>query len=69
MGGVTNQELYQTVNDTRREISNRIDTLERTIDSNFVTHAEFEPIKRLVYGAVTAILLAFVAAVTALVYK
>lgn len=66
---VTNKELYEVVDNTRKEIGGRIDKLENKIDTTYVTHAELEPIKKLVYGAVAVILLSFVGAVVALVFK
>lgn len=66
---ITNKDIYSVVDDSRRELSARIDRLENKIDTTYVTHAELEPIKKLVYGAVGVILLAFVGAVVALVIK
>lgn len=66
---VSNKELYEAVDGSRKEIGARIDKLEDKIDSNYVTHTELEPIKRLVYGAVGAILLAFIGAIIALVIR
>ncbi|MFA6315621.1 MAG: hypothetical protein WC648_04630 [Candidatus Paceibacterota bacterium] len=46
---VTQKDLYDTINDFRREVNTRFDSLER----HFVTHVEFEPVKKVVNGIVS----------------
>ena len=41
--------------------------IKNNLDRSYITRAEFEPIKNLVYGAVALILLSFLTAVIALV--
>lgn len=46
-----------------------VDVLNEKIDHNYVTKAEFEPIRKLVYGLVGLILIAVVGAVMTLVLR
>jgi len=50
-------------------IKEKVKSIETQIASNYVTKEEFDPIKRIVYGMVTIILVAFVGAIVALVVK
>ena len=56
--------------DTRiTDLTTQINGLDTKMDSHFVTKTEFDPVKRVVYGLVTFLLLAFAAAIVALVFK
>jgi len=46
-----------------------IDEINEVLKHKFVSQEEFEPIKRIVYGLVATILIAFVGALVALVIK
>ena len=48
-GKVSQKDLYDTINDFRREVSARFDTLER----QYVTRIEFEPVQKVVNGIVS----------------
>jgi thiosulfate reductase cytochrome b subunit len=59
---VIEQQLKQ--NDTdHKEIKSLICDINDKLDQVFVTKSEFDPIKKVVYGLVAAILLAFVGAI------
>ena len=64
---ITTKEVYRLVEETRKELKGDIGRLNDKVDSRYVTHEEFEPIKRLVYGVVGLILVAVVGALLALV--
>ena len=64
---ITTKEVYRLVEDTRKELKNDISNLNDKVDSRFVTHDEFEPIKKVVYGLVGLILVSVVGALVALV--
>ena len=40
-------------------IRDKIDNLEKSLNKKYVTRMEFEPIKKVVYGLIAAILLSF----------
>lgn len=48
-GKVSQKDLYDTINDFRREVSARFDTLER----QYLTRIEFEPVQKVVNGIVS----------------
>ncbi len=50
-------------------IKKDIDEIKRKLDSNYVTKDQFEPVKKIVYGLVSLILIAVVGAIVALVIK
>lgn len=50
-------------------IKESVQRIEGTLEGNYVTRIEFEPIKKVVYGLVALILVAVVGAVIALVVK
>jgi hypothetical protein len=54
---VTQRDLYDTINDFRKEVGERFDTLEKRV----ITRSEFEPVQRFVNGAVTVGVLVLVA--------
>jgi hypothetical protein len=51
------------------DFSKRLDGIQVRLDDNYVTRAEFKPVQTLVYGGTSAILLAVVGALVALVLK
>ena len=53
------------ISDLRKEVKTEVDEMR----GNYVTRAEFEPFKRLLYGGVASILLAVLTAVLALVIR
>lgn len=50
-------------------LRNSMDTLDEKISSNYVTKAEFDPIKKVVYTLVSLILIAVVGSLLSLVVK
>lgn len=50
-------------------IKEKLNMVDSKVSSNYVSKEEFEPIKRIVYGLVTLILIAVVGALLALVVK
>ena len=66
---ITTQQVYDLVDKKYGELNASLKSLETKVDSHFVTHAEFEPIKKLVYGMVGLILIAVMGALVALVVK
>ena len=57
------KSTYELINDFREEMNSRFDKIE----SCYVRQDQFKPIERIVYGAVTLILVAVVGALIALV--
>ena len=47
----------------------RVDDINEILKDHYVTQDQFEPIKKIVYGMVATILVAFIGAVIALVVK
>jgi hypothetical protein len=54
---VTQRDLYETINDFRKEVNNRFDIIEK----QFISRAEFEPVQRFVNGAVATGVLVLIA--------
>ncbi len=50
-----------------KHIRKRVEKIDEKLEENYVTHIEFEPIKKLVYGLVALILVAVVGAIIGLV--
>ena len=50
-------------------IKTKLASIERKLENNYVSHDEFEPVKKLVYGLVTLILTAVIGALVALVLR
>jgi hypothetical protein len=50
-------------------IENDLDKVNRRLEYNYVTQDQFEPVRKLVYGMVSIILLAVIGAIVALVIK
>lgn len=50
-------------------IEEKVGHIDSQIGNNYITKAEFEPVKKLVYGLVSLILVAVVGAIMALVIK
>lgn len=62
--------LFQNyMKDKIDKVEKSIDEFKDKADKCFVTQKEFEPIKKLVYGAVSVILLAVLGAIVALVVR
>lgn len=56
-------------NVTLRDIYEAVDGLRGDIGTNYVTKDAFEPVRNIVYGLVTMILVGFISAVIALIYR
>lgn len=50
-------------------IKHSIENISHKLENSYVTQDQFEPIKRLVYGVVTLVLVAVVGAIMALIIK
>lgn len=50
-------------------LKNAVDKIDQKISSGYVTKEEFDPIKRIVYGLISLVLIAVVGALLALVVK
>lgn len=50
-------------------LKNAVDNIDKKISSGYVTKEEFDPIKRIVYGLISLVLIAVVGALLALVVK
>lgn len=48
-------------------IKSRVEKIDEKLDNDYVTHIEFEPIKKIVYGLVSLTLVAVVGAIIGLV--
>lgn len=59
--------MVKGFNDIRSTIESGFDELRKELKSEYVTKAEFEPVKRVVYGLIGIILVAVVGAIVALV--
>lgn len=57
-GSVTNKDLYEAINN-----------LENKIDNNFVRVEAFDPVKKVVYALVGAIMMSVIGALLALVVR
>ena len=66
---VTNKDLYDELSKLRHELEQADKELEAKIDRAYVKLVEFDPIRKVVYGLVGAILLAFVSAVLTIVIR
>jgi len=76
MSEVTNKDLYEELGKLRheldtadRDIENKVSVLEAKVDRTYVKLIEFEPVRKIVYGLVGAVLLSVIAAILALVIK
>jgi hypothetical protein len=69
--GITTARVYELVDQTRKELSDKIERVNEKLEEQYVTRKEFEaeiaPIKRVVYGALGVILTAVITGVVALV--
>lgn len=50
-------------------VKDKLDSIDNKVSSHYVSKEEFEPVKKLVYGVVGLILVAFVGGVVSLVVK
>jgi hypothetical protein len=76
MGEVTNKDLYEELGKLRheldtadRDIESKVTVLEQKVDRTYVKLIEFEPVRKIVYGLVGAVLLSVIAALLALVIR
>lgn len=76
MSEVTNKDLYEELGKLRheldtadRDIESKVSILETKVDRTYVKLIEFEPVRKIVYGLVGAVLLSVIAAVLALVIR
>jgi hypothetical protein len=61
---ITYKILYDEIQKLRSEFSDRFDKL----DCNYITHKEFDPVRNVVYGAVSLILLTALGALIKLIF-
>lgn len=73
---ITNKDLYEELTKLRREyaeddkvIEAKIQVLEDKIDKTYVRLTEYEPVRKIVYGLVGAVLLAVISAVLTIVIR
>lgn len=70
---VTNQEIYQAINELRKELVLRDEMLEDKVDKTYlriaVYEASIDPIRRFVFGLIAIAGAAFITALMALVLK
>ena len=63
------KDIKKDVNDIKVELAKLPDKLLERLEEKYVSKDTFEPIRKLVYGLVGAILLGVVGAILALVFK
>ena len=73
---ITNKDLYDELTNLRREFNNddkaielKIETLEGKVDKTYVRLVEYEPVRKIVYGLVGAVLLAVISAILTIVIR
>ena len=70
---VTNSEIYQAINELRKELVTRDEMLEDKVDKTYlriaVYEASIDPIRRFVFGLIAIAGAAFITALMALVLK
>jgi len=76
MSEVTNKDLYEELGKLRheldtadRDIESKVSLLETKVDRTYVKLIEFEPVRKIVYGLVGAVLLSVIAALLGLVIR
>jgi hypothetical protein len=76
VSAVTNKDLYDELSKLRheldtadRDIEGKVSVLEQKVDRTYVKLIEFEPVRKIVYGLVGAVLLSVIAALLALVIR
>lgn len=76
MSEVTNKDLYEELgklrhelDDADRQIESKVSVLEQKVDRTYVKLIEFEPVRKIVYGLVGAVLLSVIAALLDLVIR
>jgi hypothetical protein len=62
------RELYRLLTEIDKKVT-RLEVLLERVSKDYVTQAEFEPVKKLVYGVTGLLLSAVVVAVVALVVR
>lgn len=63
------ENLATQVKDVGDRLDRQIQGVADRLDKHYVTSAEFEPVKKIVYAMVAVILVGFVGALIALVYR
>lgn len=66
---VTNKDLYDELTKLRRELEEADKELEGKIDKTYVKLVEYEPVRKIVYGLVGAVLLAFISAISTIALR
>lgn len=69
MAGRTEQTTLAVIKNDIGYIKDDIKALRNMQETNYVTNDQFEPVKRIVYGLVTLILIAVVGALVSLVVR
>ncbi len=74
MTQITNKELYQELNELRKELEQddkaieaKMAGLENKIDKTYTKLVQFQPVQRLVYGLVSLILVGFISSLLFLI--
>lgn len=69
----TNSEIYEAINELRKELVMRDEELEKKVDNTYlriqVYEANIEPLKRFVYGLIATTGAAFIAVIMGLLTK
>ena len=66
---MSHEPSYSTIEVKLDFIRRDIDDIKKRLDDNYVTDTEFEPVKKIVYGLVSLVLVAVVGAVIALIIQ
>lgn len=62
-------EDYELLKKDIAYIKVSIDEIKKSLETKYVTRAEFEPVRKITYGAASMILIAFTGAIIALVIR
>lgn len=69
MSNPSNKDNYGIIVTKIEYIQETVAEIKHKLESNYVTQDQFEPVKRVVYGMVSVVLLAVIGAITALALK
>ena len=61
------KSTYELINEFRKEMNERFDSIEKKMCTDYVTKDRYTPVERLVYGMVGVILLAVIGGLISLV--
>lgn len=61
------KSTYELINEFRKEMNDRFDSIEKKMCTDYVTKDRYTPVERLVYGMVGFILIAVIGSIIALV--